>query len=60
MIGIIGAMEAEIATLKNSLKNMQTKIVGKTEFFTGEIDGKGVVVVQSGIGKVNGEFALQF
>ena len=54
MIGIIGAMEAEIATLKNSLKNMQTKIVGKTEFFTGEIDGKGVVVVQSGIGKVNG------
>lgn len=50
--GIIGAMEPEVAILKNKLVNSQvTEHAGYT-FYQGELDGSDVVIVQSGIGKV--------
>lgn len=53
MIGIIGAMEIEIETIKKSVKNLTKVNKGIRTFFVGKIEGKDVVIVQSGIGKVN-------
>ncbi|MDR1127367.1 MAG: 5'-methylthioadenosine/S-adenosylhomocysteine nucleosidase [Treponema sp.] len=53
MIGIIGAMEEEIALLRAYLENpRKEKIVG-FEFLSGEFKGKAVVLLRCGIGKVN-------
>jgi len=50
--GIIGAMEPEVAILKNKLINSEViKHAGYT-FYQGELEGSDVVIVQSGIGKV--------
>lgn len=51
-IGIIGAMEQEVAILKAQINNCTTETIGKSVFYTGTIDGKEVVLLQSGIGKV--------
>mgnify|MGYP000494273674 FL=1 len=50
--GIICAMQEEIKELKAALKNNQTKMLGDKEYFAGRIDGQDVVLVESGIGKV--------
>ena len=58
-IGIIGAMQVEIDTL---LKNMHEKKVVKKasmEFHEGDIEGVDVVVVRSGVGKVNAGICVQ-
>lgn len=52
-IGIIGAMEQEVASLKNKMTQVkETKLAGMT-FLEGMLCNKEVVVVRSGIGKVN-------
>ncbi|MFS0784555.1 5'-methylthioadenosine/adenosylhomocysteine nucleosidase [Bacillus sp. 1P06AnD] len=58
-IGIIGAMDSEVKTLKSQLSN--TKVVKKAglEFFRGSLNGKEVVIVQSGVGKVNAALCTQ-
>jgi adenosylhomocysteine nucleosidase len=53
MIGIIGAMEDEVKMLRSLLKNGQKETVGCFDFFTGELEGKAVVLLRCGIGKVN-------
>ncbi|WP_026517761.1 5'-methylthioadenosine/adenosylhomocysteine nucleosidase [Butyrivibrio sp. MC2021] len=58
-IGIIGAMEVEVETLK---KNMEIKNIVKKasmEFFEGTIGGTEAVVVRSGICKVNAGICVQ-
>lgn len=50
--GIIGAMEPEVAILKTKLENFAEHQHASYTFFTGQIDGTDVVLVQSGIGKV--------
>ncbi|MCC5825451.1 5'-methylthioadenosine/adenosylhomocysteine nucleosidase [Alkalimonas sp.] len=51
-IGIIGAMEPEVALLKQQLTEATTKQVGPYQFHCGQLAGMAVVLVQSGIGKV--------
>lgn len=51
-IAIIGAMEPEVAILKQNIENIKTLQVADFEFFSGQLAGKDVVLVQSGIGKV--------
>ena len=51
MIGIIGAMEEEVAILKDKLTDMNEISVAHVKFI--EIKFKEVVLTQSGIGKVN-------
>ncbi len=51
-IAIIGAMEPEVAILKDQMKNVSTQSIGSYEYFCGELQGQDVVLVQSGIGKV--------
>lgn len=50
--GIIGAMEPEVAILKNALTNANTETHFGYEFHHGQLDGTDVIIVQSGIGKV--------
>jgi len=52
MIGIIGAMEIEIASLVDILTEKKEITVGKLLFTHGKYSGKEVVVVKCGIGKV--------
>lgn len=52
LIGIIGAMEPEIALLRQQITQCQTMERGGFTFFSGKINNTDVVLVQSGIGKV--------
>ncbi|MBT1444480.1 5'-methylthioadenosine/S-adenosylhomocysteine nucleosidase [Shewanella sp. JM162201] len=51
-IGIIGAMEPEVAHLISSLSGARTSKIAGIEFTEGELHGKQVIVTRSGIGKV--------
>lgn len=53
MIAIIGAMEQEIEAIKTRIKNVKQKKIANTLFYEGDLNGKPVVLLQSGIGKVN-------
>ncbi|WP_033544168.1 5'-methylthioadenosine/S-adenosylhomocysteine nucleosidase [Planococcus sp. CAU13] len=52
-IGIIGAMEEEVELLRNSLANAETETIAGSEFTTGTYEGQEIVLLKSGIGKVN-------
>lgn len=57
-IGIIGAMEAEVALLRDSLNGLETHRFGKNfVVYTGQFAGKDIALCQSGIGKVNAAIA---
>ena len=58
-LGIIGAMAVEIAALKENMKNMTVTTRTGMEFYEGTLQGLPVVVVQSGIGKVNAAMCTQ-
>ena len=51
-IGIIGAMEVEVAILKEKMEDVRIIKKASMDFYEGILDGKKVVVVRSGIGKV--------
>lgn len=51
-IGIIGAMEQEVAILKDAINNVQQVSKAGCTYFIGQIHGVDVVLLQSGIGKV--------
>lgn len=52
-VGIIGAMDIEIAKLTRALDQVQTEQVAGLTFYVGTLNQRPVVVVKSGIGKVN-------
>lgn len=52
-IGIIGAMDEEVQKLKEQLGSYQEKVIAGTPFYQGELAGQDVILLQSGIGKVN-------
>ena len=53
MIGIIGAMEDELALLRSLMENIGHERTGAFEYTPGKLEGKDVVLFRSGIGKVN-------
>ena len=53
MIGIIGAMEEEVAILKDQLTQLDEIHIAHVKFYRGQLNGHEVVLTQSGIGKVN-------
>ena len=59
MLGIIGAMEGEVSKLKEQMEDAVKKKKASMEFYKGTIKGKEVVVVRSGIGKVNAAVCAQ-
>ena len=59
VIGIIGAMEEEVAALKEKMEIKEVLKKASMEFYKGTLQGKEVVVVRSGIGKVNAGLCTQ-
>ncbi len=59
MLGIIGAMEVEVKELREMMENPQAQTIAGMTFYQGTIKGKEVVVVRSGIGKVNAGICSQ-
>ena len=51
-VGVIGAMEQEVAILRSQIENCQTISRAGCEIYTGKINGVDVALLKSGIGKV--------
>jgi adenosylhomocysteine nucleosidase len=58
-IGIIGAMDVEIALLKNEIATVEKTTIAGLEFYSGAIAAHKAVLVKSGIGKVNAALCAQ-
>lgn len=58
-LGIIGAMDIEVATLKEKMENMTVTKKAGMEFYDGFLAGLPAVVVQCGVGKVNAAMCAQ-
>lgn len=58
-IGIIGAMELEVETLKAKLSGERITTRASMDFHEGTLNGTPVVVVRCGIGKVNAALCVQ-
>ena len=51
MIGIIGAMDIEVAALRARMENPTVETVSGMDFIRGRLEGRDVVLVRSGVGK---------
>lgn len=58
-IGIIGAMDEEVSNLLNYMNDKELVNTAGMEFHRGKLEGKEVVIVRSGIGKVNAAVCAQ-
>ncbi len=59
VIGIIGAMEEEVEILREKMEIETTETVAGMEFYKGILDGENIVLVRSGVGKVNAAACTQ-
>lgn len=59
IIGIIGAMEEEIKLIKQQMSDIQVTKKAGLEFFSGKLKNSRLIVVRSGIGKVNAAMCTQ-
>lgn len=59
VLGIIGAMDEEVARLKELLAGAAVEQAAGMDFYRGTLAGKEVVVVRCGIGKVNAAVCTQ-
>ena len=58
-LGIIGAMDVEVQTLKEQLQNLTVTEKTGTQFYEGVLEHTPVVLVKCGIGKVNAAICTQ-
>jgi adenosylhomocysteine nucleosidase len=58
-LGIIGAMQIEVETLRSKLQNAKETAIAGSTFYEGELEGLHVVIVQCGVGKVNAALCAQ-
>lgn len=58
-IGIIGAMEEEVASLKEKMNIQDVRTIAGMEFCQGICENQPVIIVRSGIGKVNAAICTQ-
>ena len=59
VIGIIGAMESEVNALQKALSSVEKTEYCNLTFYSGQLSDKNLVVVKSGIGKVNAALCAQ-
>ncbi|RIW37625.1 5'-methylthioadenosine/S-adenosylhomocysteine nucleosidase [Bacillus salacetis] len=52
-IAIIGAMEEEVRLLRENIENVSEEVIGGSQYTSGVMHGVEVVLLRSGIGKVN-------
>ena len=58
-LGIIGAMDVEVATLKEKMEQVTTGHHAQSSYYEGLLEGTPAVVVQCGVGKVNAAMCAQ-
>ena len=58
-LGIIGAMDIEVQTLKEQMENLSVTEKAGTEYYEGTLLGLPAVLVKCGIGKVNAAIGTQ-
>ena len=58
-LGIIGAMDVEVATLKECMQEKSIKTIANMEFCEGKLENTDAVIVQCGVGKVNAALTAQ-
>lgn len=58
-IGIIGAMEEEVLSIKSQMDIISVKNIIGLDFYMGKMSGNNAVLVRSGIGKVNAAICAQ-
>ncbi len=58
-VGIIGAMEVEVKVLLSLLSDAKETSAGGLKFTEGTLDGTSVIIVRSGVGKVNAALCAQ-
>ena len=58
-IGIIGAMELEVSTLKEAMTVSSVTTCAGMDFYEGTLNDSAVVIVRSGVGKVNAALCVQ-
>ncbi len=58
-IGIIGAMEVEVNTLKAQMNIESVETIASMDFYKGTYHNRNVIIVRSGIGKVNAAICTQ-
>lgn len=59
MIGLLGAMAEEVALFKENMRVEETRTYARMEYLRGRLHGQEVVLLQSGIGKVNATIGTQ-
>lgn len=59
IMGIIGAMEEEIALIREKMQIDKQEVVSGMTFYVGQLEDRPVVVVQCGVGKVNAAICAQ-
>ncbi|MDO4787879.1 MAG: 5'-methylthioadenosine/adenosylhomocysteine nucleosidase [Johnsonella sp.] len=59
MTGIIGAMEEEVTLLREKMEEAEIRNIAGMCFYKGKIEGREVVLVRSGVGKVNAAVCTQ-
>ena len=59
MIGIIAAMESEMAYFQSHMEHMEVQSRAGLRYYTGTLDGKELVVAECGVGKVNAAMHAQ-
>ena len=59
-IAIIGAMDCEVDTIKDCLKNLEIVKHGKLTIYKGELANNNVVIAKSGVGKVCAALNTQY
>lgn len=58
-IGIIGAMDEEVDILKSEMNIREVRSIANMDFYIGTLEGKEIVLVRCGIGKVNAAICTQ-
>ena len=58
-LGIIGAMDVEVATLKEKMVDKTERVIAGATYCEGILEDLRVVVVQCGVGKVNAALCVQ-
>lgn len=59
-IGVIGAMDCEVSALKSKLNNREEIKHGELTINIGTLHGHNIVLVKSGVGKVNAALCTQY
>ncbi|KAA0549314.1 5'-methylthioadenosine/S-adenosylhomocysteine nucleosidase [Bacillus sp. BGMRC 2118] len=52
-VAIIGAMEEEVQILRGKLEDAEVELIAGCEFTSGKLNGTDIILLRSGIGKVN-------